>query len=123
VHVDREGDPSHFGGSSPTTTCESSPLISVGEDGDDDACDFPPVGGNHSEDIANLCNQGFDVDDDNKPAVENIPTGEEPTTNNGSLKEGQSWGWDGIDRRSIIKPKKEAHSYKNSFSPAGAAFS
>jgi hypothetical protein len=95
----------------------------VGEDRDDDASELPPVGGNHSEDIANFRNQVFDVDDDNEPAVENIPTGEEPTTNNGGIKEGQSWGLDGIDRRSIIKPEKEAHSYKKSFSPAGAAFS
>jgi hypothetical protein len=123
VCVNQEGDPSHFWGSSQTATREISPSSSVGEDEDDNASDLPPVRGNHSEDIANFRNQGFDVDDDNEPAVENIPTGEEPTTNNGSLKEGQSWEWDGINRRSIVKPEEEGHTYENSLSPIGAAYS
>ena len=28
---------------------------------------------NHCEDILQVCNQGLPVDDDNKPALENIP--------------------------------------------------
>ena len=53
--------------------------------------------GNGADDIANVRNQGFEVDDDNEPVPENIPV----DGNNSPqvvLKDGQSWGWDGIDR-------------------------
>lgn len=65
--------------------------------------------GGHLEDIANVCKQGCDVDDDNEPALENIPSGQEVTSSAAGFKEGQSWGWGGIGCHSIIKPEKEGH--------------
>lgn len=37
-----------------------------------------PHGGDLAEDIANFCNEGFNVDYNNEPSPENIPTDEEP---------------------------------------------
>lgn len=43
--------------------------------------------GNHAEDIAQIYNQGFQVDDDNDHFTESIPDPSEPVTL--GLKEGQ----------------------------------
>jgi len=57
---------------------------------------------NHVEDIACVCAEGFEVDDDNDPAPENVPgLFEVPPVVDGGLFEGQSWGWDGIDCRQM----------------------
>jgi hypothetical protein len=51
--------------------------------------------GNLCEDIAQVCAQGLDVDDDNKPALENVPTmniSVDPTT---GLFQGQRFHWNG----------------------------
>eukprot|EP00956_Cyclotella_meneghiniana_P035815 scaffold118478_cov62-Cyclotella_meneghiniana.AAC.8 len=49
--------------------------------------------GNNAEDIALVRAQGHDVDDDNEPAPENIPTDDTPGTNeDDGLYPGQSWG-------------------------------
>ena len=53
---------------------------------------------NRAEDIACGRAEGFEVDDDNDPAPENVPgLFDVPPVVNGGLFEGQSWGWDGID--------------------------
>ena len=44
------------------------------------------------EDTLPLCEQGYEVDDDNEPALENIPDATQP-----ELPDEQQWGWDGID--------------------------
>ena len=56
---------------------------------------------NRAEDIARVHIEGFEVDDDNDPAPENIPAPAEasPVVIDGGLYEGQTWGWDGIDCR------------------------
>jgi hypothetical protein len=56
---------------------------------------------NRAEDIARVRNEGFEVDDDNDPAPENIPDPAEapPVVIEAGLYEGQTWGWDGVDRR------------------------
>ena len=51
------------------------------------------------EDIARVREEGFEVDDDNDPAPENIPVGAPPAVSTDGLYQGQSWGWDGIDKR------------------------
>ena len=55
---------------------------------------------NRAEDIACVRAEGFEVDDDNDPAPENVPGlfDVPPAVVDGDLFEGQSWGWDGIDR-------------------------
>ena len=54
-----------------------------------------------SDDIAMVRAMGMNVDDDNEPVAENIPTTEESTSSSVTgLKEGQSWGWNGMcDRK------------------------
>ena len=48
---------------------------------------------NWAEDIALVCNQGYNVDDDNEPAPENIPDNDAPLpVENKGLFEGQCWG-------------------------------
>jgi hypothetical protein len=55
---------------------------------------------NWAEDIALIRAMGFEVDDDNEPAPENIPPPDMPLFMiGGDLHEGQEWGWDGIDQR------------------------
>ena len=54
---------------------------------------------NRTEDIARVRNEGFAVDDDNEPAPKNVPGLFTPPVDDAGLFEGQSWGWDGIDRR------------------------
>ena len=57
---------------------------------------------NHVEDITRVRAEGFEVDDDNDPAPENVPgLFDVPPVVNGGLFEGQSWGWDGIDHRQM----------------------
>ena len=46
--------------------------------------------GSRAEDIAMVRNQGFDVDDDNKPVPENIPSPSDEAPDNNSLYDGQS---------------------------------
>ena len=125
MKVDLEGDPSDFWGSSPSPRALSRASSPDSEQVEEDIGleDLPPLGGTLAEDIANFCNQGFNVDDDREPAPENIPTSEEQSIQDSGLKEGQSWGWDGIDRRSIVKSEREGHSFKNNFTPHGASFS
>ena len=51
--------------------------------------------GNNAEDIALVRGQGLDVDDDNDPAPENVPTADGLSTNeDDGLYPGQSWGVD-----------------------------
>ena len=59
---------------------------------------------NHAKDIANIRNEGFDVDTENKPVPEYIPS--KGTSTNDDLNPGRALGWDGIDRHHIITPEQ-----------------
>ena len=78
---------------------------------------------NRAEDIALVRNMGFEVDDDNEPAPENVPAANAPRPNGATLYEGQEWGWDGIDRRAMMQgslyndPK-----FTNDWSPQGKSY-
>ncbi len=78
--------------------------------------------GNRAEDIANVRGQGFEVDDNNDPAPENIPTlwDEAPAVND--LYKGQSWGWDGIDRHVVAGGNYNEPSFTNHWTPQGKSF-
>ena len=55
----------------------------------------------NAEDLAMMEGMGFDVDDDNRPAPENVPGADDQVgghSENG-LYDGQSWGWSGICNR------------------------
>ena len=66
--------------------------------------------GSHAEDIVMVLNQGFDVDEDNTPVPENIPSPDAPSPVDHGLYEGQSWGWDWMGL--IVEPTmvvKQSH--------------
>ena len=76
------------------------------------------------KDIALVRNMGFEVDDDNEPAPENVPGGNAPPVNGGALLEGQEWGWDGIDRRAMLQGSMyNGSTFTNEWSPNGKSFS
>ena len=66
-------------------------------------------------------NQGVDVDDDNEPVPENIPSPDTPLPDDHGLYEGQSWGWDGIDRRSN-NGGYEDPSFHNLWTPSAKSY-
>ncbi len=71
--------------------------------------------GNRSEDIEFVRNQCLVVNDDNEPAPENIPQ-EQVTFSR--LFDGQSWGYNGIDRRATSVPVDQEPSFQGGWNPA-----
>jgi hypothetical protein len=69
------------------------------------------ISSNRAEDMTIVHNQGSQVDGDNDPIPENIPVS--GTSSTSDLKEGQPWGWTGIDRRRIVQPEKVGPAYSN----------
>ena len=55
---------------------------------------------NRAEYIALVRNQGLEGDDDMGPAPENFPSVDTPAAD--TMFEGQTWGWDGVDRRAVV---------------------
>ena len=89
-----------------------------------DIADFVFNAQNRAEDIALVRDMGFEVDDDNEPAPENVPAVDAPPVNGGSLLEGQKWGWDGIDRRAMLQGSMyNGPTFTNDWSPNGNSFS
>ena len=74
---------------------------------------------NRAEDIALIENQGFDVDDDNRPADENIPTENGPAAADDGLYPGQKWGWSGIDQRRVQFPTDVLPGFHKDWTPKG----
>ena len=74
---------------------------------------------NNAKDIARIRAEGFEVNDDNDPAPENIPQGDEPLQIDGDLFEGQTWGWNGVDRRITEGGNYEGPSFANGWTPTG----
>ena len=78
---------------------------------------------NRAEDIARVRAEGFEVDDDNDPAPENVPGFiDVPPVVDGGLFEGQSWGWDGIDRRQTAGGGYDEPSFPHGFTPIGKTY-
>ncbi len=78
--------------------------------------------GNRAEDIALVRGQGFEVDDDNDPAPENVPTVLDDTPVVNDLYEGQDWGWDGIDWRVVAGGNYNEPSFPNNWVPQGKPY-
>ena len=55
---------------------------------------------NQAEDISLVSNQVLEVDYVMGPAPENVPLVETPAAE--TMFEGHTWGWDGIDLRSVV---------------------
>jgi hypothetical protein len=65
--------------------------------------DFVFYAQNWAEDIALVWAMGFEVNDDNKPAPENIPMNNEPLLRLGDgVHKGQEWGWDWINQQATL---------------------
>jgi hypothetical protein len=76
-----------------------------------------------AEDIARVHNKGFEVDDDNHPAPENVPgLFDAPLIVDSGLFEGQSWGWDGIDHRQTAGGGYNKPSFCQGFTPIGKTY-
>ncbi len=71
------------------------------------------------EDIADICAEGFEVDDDNEALPENVPVPGAPAVKVSAdgLYRGQTWGWDGINKRATTGAGYKDLSFKNSWSP------
>mmetsp|Transcript_26170 Transcript_26170/g.44619 ORF Transcript_26170/g.44619 Transcript_26170/m.44619 type:complete len:292 (-) Transcript_26170:1465-2340(-) len=82
---------------------------------------FVPTG-NQTEDIATVRNQGLAVNDDNESAPENIPQANEPAPVVSKLNGGQSWGWDGFDRRRAAKATNAKPTFNEGWSPRRKSF-
>ena len=55
---------------------------------------------NWAEYISLFRNKRLEVDDDMESSTKNVPSVETPSAD--TLFEGQTWGWDGIDRRAVV---------------------
>ena len=102
VKVLQEGHPGNYWGDVPNVPFELSPALQGPVDArDNDFDDDVFFARNNSEDIARIRAEGFEVDDDNDPALENVPQlwDNAPLLTDAGLYEGQTWGWNGIDRR------------------------
>ena len=76
---------------------------------------------NLDEDIAHIWDLGLAVDDDCKPASENVPTAHitrEVDAVTG-LYQGQSWGWDCVCKRTLKTPMKVKAGFHNNLKPHG----
>ena len=83
------------------TTADAAAPVTPNEQNESIA-DFIFNAQNRAEDIALVRAMGFEVDDDNEPAPENIPAPDAPLLEGGALREGQEWGWDGFDQRAQL---------------------
>ena len=102
VKVEEQGPTDLLWENAATTEAPAAAAVYIDERGEDIA-DFVFNAQNRAEDIALVRNLGFEVDDDNEPAPENVPEAGAPPVNGGALLEGQEWGWDGIDRRAMLQ--------------------
>jgi hypothetical protein len=122
VRVEEQGA-CEIWGESPTAEAPAA-TTAIDERGED-IVDFVFHAQNRAEDIALVRDMGFEVDDNNKPAPENIPTlfGAPAPVVGGDLFDGQTWGWDGIDRRAILRGSMyNGPTFANEWSPNEKSF-
>jgi hypothetical protein len=74
---------------------------------------------NIMENITCICAEGFEVDDNNEALPENVPVPGATTVEvrADGLYQGQTWGWDGIDKRASAGAGYKDMMFKNSWSP------
>ena len=101
----------------PTEAPAAAAAVYIDKRGEDIA-DFVFNAKNWAEDNALVRNMGFEVDDDNEPAPENVPAGNALPVNGGALLEGQQWGWDSIDCRAMLQGSMyNGPTFTNDWSP------
>ncbi len=88
-------------GGEPKATMAAAPVTLNKQD--EPIADFVFNAQNWANYIALARAMGFEVNDDNEPAPENIPQPDQPLfCFGGGLHEGQEWGWDGIDQPATL---------------------
>jgi hypothetical protein len=117
IKVVAEGHPSGFWGDAPAPT--KPPPVNAPVAGNEAIDGDVFFAQNNAEDIAQIRAEGFEVNDDNDPAPENIPQGNEPVKIDGNLYEGQTWGWNGVDRRVTEGGNYDGSSFTNGWMPTG----
>ena len=124
IKVEEQGLPDQlWEEAAPTTEAPAAAATVYIDERGEDIADFVFNAQNQAEDIALIRNMGFEVDDDNEPAPENVPAGDAPPVNGGALLEGQQWGWDGIDRRAMLQGSMyNGPTFTNDWSPQGSTF-
>jgi len=122
--VTQEGDPSEFFDQATPAALEPGGVPAAAGAGNDVEIDTTVFNAsNQAEDIALVRNMGFDVDDDNEPAEENIPTnGETGATDTEGLYAFQRWGWSGIDQRRTTTSSDQQAGFHNEWSPKGKSW-
>ena len=55
-----------------------------------------------------------------EPAPDNVPSFDTPAAD--TLFEGQTWGWNGIDRRAVVAQNQNEPSFKNGWSPQSLSY-
>ncbi|MBM4179814.1 MAG: hypothetical protein FJ211_10875, partial [Ignavibacteria bacterium] len=124
VKVLQEGNPGSYWGDVPNVPFELPPALQAPVDGRDDNFDDDIFfARNNAEDIARVRAEGFEVDDDNDPAPENVPQlWDAPRLTDAGLYEGQRWGWNGIDRRVTEGGNYNGPSFANGWTPIGKTY-
>jgi hypothetical protein len=124
VKVLQEGHPGSYWGDIPNVPFELPPALQGPVDArDNDFDDDVFFARNNSEDIARVRAKGFEVDDDNDPAPENLPQlFDNPTVTDTGLYEGQTWGWNGMDRRVTEGGNYNGPSFANGWIPTGKIY-
>ena len=74
---------------------------------------------NRTKNIDIVKNQGFDVDDNNRPAKENIPASDAPLAVADGLYSSTKWGWSGFDQCHINSPHNAKPSFHTGLIPLG----
>jgi hypothetical protein len=100
VKVLQEGHPGSYWGDVPNFPFKLPPALQDPVDAsDDNFANDVFFARKNAKDIARVRAEGFEVNDDNDPAPENVPQGDAPPFMDAGLYEGQTWGWNGIDCR------------------------
>ena len=73
----------------------------------------------HMDDIARVCAEGFEVDNNNKALPENIPIAIAPPVkvNEDGFYPGLSWGWDSINKQAVARGGYKEPLFTNGWSP------
>lgn len=116
--VKSEGDPSEFFETEAAPAPDIDPDADAFQEEDDqDPATANPT--NRAEDIALIRGQGFDVDDDNEPAPENIP---DANAANEGLYETQSWGLDSHVDQMASNGFSKPPGFHHGFNPKTASY-
>jgi len=121
IKVEEQGPPDQlWEEAAPTEAPAAAAAVYINDRGEDIA-DFVFNAQNWAEYIALVRNMGFEVDDDNEPAPENVPAGDAPPVNGGHSWKGSSGGGGGTALIAVqcCKAQYNGPTFTNDWSPNG----